>query len=71
MKYPKKPDFSARGSRCPICKQNFRDPDSCPHSISQAVERIERDHLRAVIRYELAKEDKRRRKVAANDNSAR
>jgi hypothetical protein len=28
-------EFYARGSRCPICKCDFRDEYSCPHSIEQ------------------------------------
>lgn len=55
MKRPMKPEFSARGSRCPICKRNFRDPEACPHSIGQAVRRIDDDHLHAVVRYEITK----------------
>lgn len=60
MKRPAKPkQFSARGDRCPICKQWFRDPDDCPHSIGQAEARIESDYIHAVVRYELAKAAKK------------
>lgn len=30
--------FSPRGSNCPICKQEFR---SCPHSVEQAIKRLD------------------------------
>lgn len=63
MKRPQPPKpFSARGDRCPICKRLFRDPDDCPHSIGQAQARLEQDYLHAVVRYELAMQEKRRTK---------
>lgn len=59
MKRPVKPEqFSARGDRCPICKQPFRDPADCPHSIREAVDRIEADYLHAVVRYEMDQSEK-------------
>lgn len=62
MKRPEKPKpFSARGDRCPICKRNFRDPDSCPHSVGDAVQRIEADYLHAVVRYEIAMAEREKR----------
>lgn len=54
MKRPVKPTFSPRGDRCPICKRNFRDSDSCSHSVGEATRRIDSDYIHAVIRYEMA-----------------
>lgn len=56
MKRPVKAAFSARGSKCPICKQPFRRSEDCPHSIGQAMERIEQDYIHAVVRYEVAQQ---------------
>lgn len=58
MKRPVRKTFSARGDRCPICKRDFRDPDACPHSVSEAEARLESDYIHAVVRYELAKAEK-------------
>lgn len=55
MKRPTKKTFNARGDRCPICKNWFRDPDDCPHSVGDAVRRIEQDYIHAVARYEVEK----------------
>lgn len=56
MKYPKRRTFNARGDRCPICKKDFRY--GCNHSVLEAEERLERDYMAAVVRYELTKERK-------------
>lgn len=53
MKYPKLKHFDPRGSMCPICKRGFRY--GCNHSVAEAEERLERNHLAAVVRYELAR----------------
>ena len=39
--------FNARGSRCPICRKDFRN--GCNHSVSQAKERIEKDYINKLI----------------------
>jgi hypothetical protein len=39
-------DFSARGSDCPICKREFR---GCPHSVVEALERLDRDVVEAAV----------------------
>jgi len=33
-------DFSARGSTCPLCRQEFR---TCEHTIQQAMDRLDED----------------------------
>ena len=53
MKRPVKATFDARGSKCPICKRDFRH--GCDHSIGEAMARIEQDYIHAVVRYEMAK----------------
>ena len=45
-------DFSARGSRCPICKLDFRR--GCSHSIVAAEERLKENYMRALIDEQLA-----------------
>lgn len=39
--------FNARGSKCPICRKDFRN--GCTHSVSQAKERIEKDYINKLI----------------------
>ncbi len=40
-------DFSARGSKCPVCRKDFRY--GCRHSISEAKERLFEDYIRAIL----------------------
>jgi len=50
-------EFSPRGSNCPICKREFRK-EGCPHSITEALEKLEQDVFDARFR-EARKKEKR------------
>ena len=39
-------EFSARGSRCPICGAMFRH--GCDHSVKQAQDRLLQNYIRAI-----------------------
>ena len=39
-------NFSARGSKCPICKKNFRR--GCNHSVQQAKDRLFENYIRSI-----------------------
>lgn len=39
--------FSARGSKCPICKADFRG-DKCPHSVKQAEAKLFQNYIKAI-----------------------
>lgn len=39
-------EFSARGSKCPICKANFRT--GCSHSVKQAKDRLFENYIKAI-----------------------
>ncbi len=49
---------SKRGATCPICKRNFK---SCPHSVVQVDQWLEKMILSQAIREEIEKHDKARR----------
>lgn len=38
--------FSARGSKCPICKAQFRT--GCNHSVKQAEDRLLQNYIKAI-----------------------
>jgi len=40
-------EFSARGSRCPICKRDFRH--GCNHSVVEARQKLERNVIEAIV----------------------
>jgi galactose-1-phosphate uridylyltransferase len=39
-------NFSARGSRCPICKKSFRH--GCDHSVTEAETRLFENYIKAI-----------------------
>jgi len=39
-------EFDPRGSKCPICKRNFRK--GCAHSVSEATDRLFEDYVHAI-----------------------
>jgi len=41
-------NFSARGSKCPICKKPFRH--GCDHSVIQAKERLFENYIKAIAK---------------------
>jgi hypothetical protein len=43
-------NFSARGSRCPICKKSFRH--GCDHSVKQAEDRLFENYIKAIAENE-------------------
>jgi galactose-1-phosphate uridylyltransferase len=40
--------FSARGSKCPICKKEFRT--GCDHSVTQAKDRLLKNYIQAIAK---------------------
>ena len=45
--------FSARGSKCPICKKEFRK--GCNHSVKEAKDKLQENYITAITRKELGK----------------